>query len=57
MFSYGRKYGKSLLLSTLKNIFEGNKELFDGLYIYVGGKCVKIMANILSPYLKKNQEG
>ncbi|MDR3222388.1 MAG: ATP-binding protein [Methanobrevibacter sp.] len=29
-----RRFGKSLLLSTLKNIFMGNKELFEGLYIY-----------------------
>jgi len=29
-----RRFGKSLLLSTLKEIFSGNKELFAGLYIY-----------------------
>ncbi len=29
-----RRFGKSLFLNTLKNIFEGNKELFKGLYIY-----------------------
>ena len=29
-----RRFGKSLFLDTLKNIFEGNKELFEGLYIY-----------------------
>ncbi len=29
-----RRFGKSLLLSTLKEIFSGNKELFDGLWIY-----------------------
>ncbi len=29
-----RRFGKSLFLDTLKNIFEGNKELFKGLYIY-----------------------
>ena len=28
-----RRFGKSLTLSTLKAIFEGRKELFDGLYI------------------------
>ncbi len=28
-----RRFGKSLLLSTLYNIFRGNKELFKGLYI------------------------
>ncbi|MCL0106419.1 AAA family ATPase, partial [Peptococcaceae bacterium] len=29
-----RRFGKSLFLDTLKNIFKGNKELFEGLYIY-----------------------
>jgi len=29
-----RRFGKSLLVSTLKELFEGNKELFEGLYIY-----------------------
>ena len=29
-----RRFGKSLFLDTLKNIFEGNRELFKGLYIY-----------------------
>jgi len=29
-----RRFGKSLFLDTLKDIFEGKKELFDGLYIY-----------------------
>ena len=29
-----RRFGKSLLVSTLKEIFCGNKELFKGLYIY-----------------------
>ena len=29
-----RRFGKSLFLDTLKNIFEGNKELFKGLDIY-----------------------
>lgn len=28
-----RRFGKSLTLSTLKEIFEGNKELFEGLWI------------------------
>ena len=28
-----RRFGKSLFLDTLRNIFEGNKELFEGLYI------------------------
>jgi len=29
-----RRFGKSLLISTLENIFLGNKELFKGLWIY-----------------------
>ena len=29
-----RRFGKSLFLDTLKDIFEGRKELFRGLYIY-----------------------
>ncbi|MDR3063602.1 MAG: ATP-binding protein [Methanobrevibacter sp.] len=29
-----RRFGKSLLISTLKELFEGNKKLFEGLYIY-----------------------
>ncbi len=29
-----RRFGKSLFLDTLKNIFEGKKELFENLYIY-----------------------
>jgi hypothetical protein len=29
-----RRFGKSLLLSTLKSLFKGEKDLFNGLYIY-----------------------
>lgn len=29
-----RRFGKSLLISTIKEIFSGNKDLFDGLFIY-----------------------
>jgi len=29
-----RRFGKSLFLSTLKEIFEANKKIFEGLYIY-----------------------
>ncbi|MDR1723281.1 MAG: AAA family ATPase, partial [Tannerella sp.] len=29
-----RRFGKSLLVSTLKALFEGRKELFEGLYVY-----------------------
>jgi len=29
-----RRFGKSLFIDTLQEIFEGNRELFEGLYIY-----------------------
>ena len=29
-----RRFGKTLLITTLKEIFSGNKELFKGLWIY-----------------------
>ncbi|MDR0911146.1 MAG: AAA family ATPase [Methanobrevibacter sp.] len=29
-----RRFGKSLLLSTMEELFKGNKKLFEGLYIY-----------------------
>ncbi|GIV43452.1 MAG: hypothetical protein KatS3mg035_0575 [Bacteroidia bacterium] len=29
-----RRFGKSLLVDTLKSVFEAKKELFQGLYIY-----------------------
>ncbi len=29
-----RRFGKSLFLDTLRNVFEGKKEYFEGLYIY-----------------------
>ncbi|MDR2066673.1 MAG: AAA family ATPase, partial [Endomicrobium sp.] len=29
-----RRFGKSLLINTLKELFKGNKEIFEGLYIY-----------------------
>jgi hypothetical protein len=29
-----RRFGKSLLISTMSELFNGNKELFEGLYIY-----------------------
>jgi hypothetical protein len=32
-----RRFGKTLLISTLKEIFEGNRELFEGLWIYDSG--------------------
>ena len=33
-FSRPRRFGKSLTISTLEAVFEGEKELFKGLYIY-----------------------
>ncbi len=33
-FSRPRRFGKSLFVDTLQEIFEGNKNLFKGLYIY-----------------------
>jgi hypothetical protein len=32
--SRSRRFGKSLLVSTLEALFQGRKELFEGLYIY-----------------------
>ena len=29
-----RRFGKSLFVDTLKELFEGNRKLFEGLYIY-----------------------
>ena len=29
-----RRFGKSLLITTIKELFEGNKKLFEGLYIH-----------------------
>ncbi|MCI5123181.1 MAG: AAA family ATPase, partial [Candidatus Electrothrix sp. AR5] len=31
-----RRFGRSLLISTLDEIFQGNKELFKGLWLYDG---------------------
>jgi len=47
-----RRFGKSLFLDTLKNIFEGNKELFKGLYIYD-----KWDFNIKYPVIKISWDG
>ncbi len=30
-----RRFGKSLFVDTLKEIFEGNQKLFEGLFIYL----------------------
>ncbi len=67
-----RRFGKSLFLDTLKNIFEGNKELFKGLYIYDkydfekypvikiswGGnfKTLESTQNVAMEILKENQK-
>jgi len=40
-----RRFGKSLLLSTIRYLFEGQRELFKGLYIYsynIGNKSLVI---------------
>lgn len=37
-FARPRRFGKSLLLTTIKSFFEGKKELFNGLYIYTKEK-------------------
>ncbi|OQX78870.1 MAG: hypothetical protein B6D61_04570 [Bacteroidetes bacterium 4484_249] len=29
-----RRFGKSLLLNTIKEVFKGNRDLFEGLWIY-----------------------
>ena len=33
-----RRFGKSLFLDTLKELFEGNKALFEGLHVHAGWK-------------------
>ncbi len=47
-----RRFGKSLFLDTLHNIFEGKKELFEGLYIYD-----KWDWNIMYPVIKISWDG
>jgi hypothetical protein len=40
-----RRFGKSLLLSTIRYLFQGHKDLFKGLYIYsynIGNKSLVI---------------
>ncbi len=66
-----RRFGKSLFLDTLKNIFEGNRELFKNLYIYdkydfesypviklnMGGvRNQEELVKVLLDNLRKNQE-
>jgi len=43
-----RRFGKSLFLDTLKNLFEGKKELFKGLFIYDKWKFEKYPVITLS---------
>jgi hypothetical protein len=33
-----RRFGKSLLINTFKELFKGNKKIFEGLYIYIYDK-------------------
>jgi hypothetical protein len=66
-----RRFGKSLFLDTLKEIFEGNSELFNGLYIhdrydfepypvikisFGGNRSVEEMLNMLMYSLQRNSE-
>ena len=52
-----RRFGKSLLLSTLKEIFEGNKELFKGLWLYKSDYNWKPYQRIFRPLrFKYNDE-
>ncbi|RUM58116.1 MAG: hypothetical protein DSY40_00070, partial [Nautilia sp.] len=67
-----RRFGKSLFLDTLKALFEGKKELFEGLYIYdkwefeeypvikidwAGNfKTLESTKNVAMQILKENQE-
>ncbi len=67
-----RRFGKSLFLDTLKEIFEGNKKLFEGLYIYdkwnwdekfpvikvsfSGNRNIKELINDIYKNIKQNQE-
>ncbi|GAA5818801.1 MAG: conserved hypothetical protein [Methanobrevibacter sp. CfCl-M3] len=48
-----RRFGKSLLVSTLKELFEGNEELFKDLYIHDkwnwSGTCPVINLNMAKP--------
>jgi len=56
-----RRFGKSLFLDTLQNIFEGKKELFEGLYIYDKWNwedkypVIKIMLNVEFSMLNYNE--
>ncbi len=36
-----RRFGKSLFLDTLKDIFQGKKELFKDLYITINGTGIR----------------
>jgi hypothetical protein len=47
-----RRFGKSLLLSTIRYLFEGKKELFKGLYIYDKWKWEKSYPVIRISFVK-----
>ncbi|QNP30046.1 ATP-binding protein [Cylindrospermopsis curvispora] len=55
-----RRFGKSLFLDTLKEIFEGNQKLFEGLYIHDqwdwGRKFPVIKIDLAGGVLKNRQE-
>ncbi len=66
-----RRFGKSLFLDTLKEIFEGNRELFKGLYIegrydfpvhpvikisFGGNRSVKELLDMLAYSMRRNGE-
>ena len=66
-----RRFGKSLLLDTIKEVFEGNKEIFKGLYIcdkydfekypvikiaFSGNLNKEELINDITINLKRNQE-
>ena len=55
-FSRPRRFGKSLLISTLNEIFEGEKELFKGLWIYNADYAWKKHPVVRLDFSKKKAE-
>jgi len=51
-----RRFGKSLLVSTLKELFQGNKSIFKNLYIYDKWKWDKVCPVILLDFGGGNYE-
>ena len=51
-----RRFGKSLLISTLNEMFEGNKELFNGLWIYKADYAWKKHPVVRIDFSKKKAE-